>query len=348
MSQTSTLRSIDDLIGAGLVPAGEAEALAPVAEAYAIALPVALARLADMSDAGDPIARQYVPSVTEMNVQPYERLDPIGDARHSPLPGLVHRYPDRVLLKVTPVCPVYCRFCFRREQVGPENGKPLSRVFLTAAIDYISKHPEIREVILTGGDPFMLSEARARALTTVLEDIAHIEVIRWHTRMPVTAPDRVSEIYARAVASDEKAVFVAIHANHARELTPDARAAIARLRKQGITLVSQSVLLRGVNDSIEALAGLMRAFVAAGIKPYYLHHLDPAPGTSHFHVPIAEGQALVQALRDQVTGIAVPHYVVDIPGGVSKASLALSDVEAREDGLFVRGRDGDQHKLDQA
>ncbi len=346
MSQTPTLRTIDDLVGAGLVAPSEAPALAPVAEAYAIALPEALARLVDMADANDPVFRQYVPTVAELDVQPYERLDPIGDAHHSPLPGLVHRYPDRVLLKVTPVCPVYCRFCFRREQVGPENGRPLSRVFLTAAIDYIAGHPEIREVILTGGDPFMLSISRVRAITAVLGEIDHLEVIRWHTRMPVAAPDRVTEDYARAIATENKAVFVAIHANHARELTEGARAAMARLRLQGITLVSQSVLLRGINDSVEALAALMRAFLSAGVKPYYLHHLDPAPGTSHFHVPVAEGQALMRALRDAVSGLAVPHYVVDIPGGVSKANLALADVEAREAGLFVRGRDGSHHRLD--
>jgi lysine 2,3-aminomutase len=340
-----TLRSVADLAKARLVSNRKTARLDDVEAAYAIALPEPLVRLIDPHDAADPIARQYVPSADELLRGSEELDDPIGDARHSPLPGLVHRYPDRVLLKVASACPVYCRFCFRREMVGPEKGQPLSPAALEAALGYIAADLGIFEVILTGGDPMMLSAGRARALTGALEAIAHVRVIRWHTRMPVVRPDRLTGVYADAIRSRTKSVFVAVHANHAREFTPEAIAACRRLSERGIVLVSQSVLLRGVNDTPEALVDLMRAFLSAGVKPYYLHQLDAAPGTSHFRVPVAEGQALMRTLRDTISGLGIPHYVADIPGGVSKASLALPDIEARDDGLFARGRDGGLHRL---
>jgi len=341
----STLRSVAGLQAAGLVTEAQAARLAEVGAAYAIALPEPLARLIDPKDEADPIRRQYVPSAEELKFFPGEAADPIGDARHSPVPGLVHRYPDRVLVKAASTCPVYCRFCFRREMVGPEKGEALTKADLDTVFAYISAHPEIFEVILTGGDPLMLSAARAREVTQRLESIAHVKVIRWHTRMPVARPDRITPAYAEALSSRTKAVFLAVHANHAREFTAEAVAACRLLAAQGIALVSQSVLLRGVNDSLEALSELMRTFLTAGIKPYYLHQLDAAPGTSHFRVAVEEGQALVRGLRDTLPGLAVPHYVFDIPGGVSKASLALSDIERIDDGFVVRGRDGGLYPL---
>jgi lysine 2,3-aminomutase len=341
----TTLRSVAALKAAGLVTETLALELAEVEAAYAIALPEPLASRIDGKRFGDPIARQFVPSPEEMDVKAGETEDPIGDHRHSPVPGLVHRYPDRVLVKATSTCPVYCRFCFRREMVGPEKGEALTKTELDAVIAYIAANTEIFEVILTGGDPMMLSAARAREITQRLEAIAHVKVIRWHTRMPVTRPDRVTEAYAEAIRPRTKAVFVAVHANHSAEFSEEAVAACRRLAGQGIALVSQSVLLRGVNDTVEDLSGLMRAFLSAGIKPYYLHQLDAAPGTSHFRVPVEEGQRLVRALRDTLSGLAIPHYVYDIAGGVSKASLALSDIERRDDGWVVRGRDGSDYPL---
>jgi lysine 2,3-aminomutase len=341
----TTLRSLAELKAAGLLTEAMAGELAAVEAAYAIALPEPLARRIDRRRFNDPLARQYIPSAEELQVTPGETADPIGDNRHSPVAGLVHRYPDRVLLKVASTCPVYCRFCFRREMVGPEKGEALSKTELDAAVAYIAANPDIFEVILTGGDPMMLSAARAQAITARLERIPHVKVIRWHTRMPVTRPDRVNDTYAEAIRSRTKAVFVAVHANHAAEFSEEAVAACRRLAVQGITLVSQSVLLRGVNDTLEDLSGLMRAFLSAGIKPYYLHQLDAAPGTSHFRVPVEEGQRLVRALRDTLSGLAIPHYVYDIAGGVSKASLALSDIERRDDRWVVRGRDGRDYPL---
>jgi lysine 2,3-aminomutase len=341
----STLRSVAALNAAGLVADAHVRELADVEAAYVIALPEPLARAIDPANPRDAIRRQFVPSAEELDIRPGEAADPIGDERHSPMPGLVHRYPDRVLIKAASTCPVYCRFCFRRERVGPDKGEAINKSDLDAIFDYIADHPEIFEVILTGGDPLMLSAVRAREIAKRLEGIDHVKVIRWHTRVPVTRPDRITPVYANALSSETKAVFVAVHANHASEFTTEARAACRLLSGQGIALVSQSVLLRGVNDTLEDLSDLMRAFLSTGIKPYYLHQLDAAPGTAHFRVPVEEGQALVRGLRDTVSGLAIPHYVFDIAGGVSKASLALSDIERRDDVWRVRGRDGEFYPL---
>lgn len=335
-----TLRTPRDLVAAGLVPARESDALGRVGERYAIAVTPHLAALIDRDDPADPVARQFLPTAAELDVRPNERADPIGDHAHEPVHGLVHRYPDRVLLKIVAVCPVYCRFCFRREMVGPGREAGLGPAQLDAALAYIRAHDAIREVILTGGDPFMLSAARAAAVTRELGAIAHVKTIRWHTRMPVADPARVDAAFVAAIRDTAKAVYVVLHANHPRELTGEARAACSRLIDAGVPMLSQSVLLRGVNDDIDTLSRLMRAFIEARIKPYYLHHPDLAPGTSHFRVTLAEGQTLVRALRDRVSGLAQPHYVVDIPGGVSKALVSPADVEVTDDGVRLRGRDG--------
>jgi lysine 2,3-aminomutase len=335
-----TLRSIDDLVAAGLVAPEAAAGLAEVAASYAIAITPDLLGLVDRADPSDPIALQFAPTLSELDLRPEELPDPIGDKTHEPVEGIVHRYPDRVLLKVVSVCPVYCRFCFRREMVGPEKDGNLSPAELEGALAYIGDHPEIHEVILTGGDPFMLSVRRAGALTRTLEAIPHVKVIRWHTRMPVADPERVSAEFVEAIRSSI-AVYVAVHCNHPRELTPASRAACARLVDAGIPLLSQSVLLAGVNDDIDTLADLMRAFVECRIKPYYLHHADLAPGTSHFRTTIERGQELVRQLRDRVSGLAQPHYVIDIPGGVSKALASPSDIETEDGRIRLRGRDGE-------
>lgn len=337
-SISRTLRTVDDLVAAGL--AESTFDLAPVAAAYATAITPALVALINRTDPADPIALQFVPSSAELDLRPEELPDPIGDHTHEPVPGIVHRYPDRVLLKAVSVCPVYCRFCFRREMVGPDKESNLSPAELAAALAYIRNHPEIWEVIVTGGDPFMLSARRASALTRELESIPHVKVIRWHTRMPVADPDRVSDEFVEAISSKSKPVYVAIHCNHPRELTPEMRAACARLVDAGIPLLSQTVLLKGINDEVETLAQLMRDFVETRIKPYYLHHADLAPGTSHFRTTVEKGQELVRALRDRVSGLAQPHYVIDIPGGVSKALASPADVETEGGRVRLRGRDG--------
>jgi lysine 2,3-aminomutase len=241
---------------------------------------------------------------------------------------VVHRYPDRVLLKLTHVCPVYCRFCFRRETVGPGGPQALSDGELDAASRYIAGDPNIWEVILTGGDPLLLSPRRIAEVTRRLSAIATVGVIRWHTRVPVVAPGRIADKLVAALRSPAKAVYLALHANHPRELTPAARAACARLIDAGIAMVSQTVLLRGVNDDAATLAALMRGFVECRVKPYYLHHPDLAPGTGHFRLSIAEGQTLMRQLRGRLSGLAQPTYVLDIPGGHGKVPVGPGYLDA--------------------
>ncbi|AVO47291.1 lysine-2,3-aminomutase-like protein [Phreatobacter cathodiphilus] len=316
-----TLRTAADLVAAGLIAPAAAADAARVGERYAVAVTPAMAALIAAAGGADPVARQFLPDIRELDSRPEERADPIGDEAHSPLPGIVHRYPDRVLLKIVHVCPVYCRFCFRREMVGPGGKGALDEAELAAALAYIAARPEIFEVILTGGDPFVLSARRVRELTRAIAAIPHVQVIRWHTRVPVVAPERVTADLARALRAAGKAVYVAIHANHSSEFTPAACEALARLADAGIALVSQSVLLRGVNDDPDTLAALMRAFLANRVKPYYLHHPDMAPGTAHFRLSVAEGQALMRALRGRLSGLAQPTYVLDIPGGEGKVPV---------------------------
>ena len=316
-----TLRKPRDLHAAGLVGSAELPALESVSARYAVALPPTLAALIDPSDVNDPIARQFVPQAAELVRQPQELADPIGDDAHSPVEGIVHRYPDRVLLKLTHVCVVYCRFCFRRETVGPDKPNALSATALEAALDYIRAHAEIWEVILTGGDPLVLSARRLRAVMKALGEIEHVKIVRIHTRVPIADPKRITADLVRALKLKGKPTYVAVHVNHSRELTPLARAACARMADSGMPLLAQTVLLAGVNDSAQALAELMRALVECRIKPYYLHHADLAPGTAHLRTDIATGQELMRALRGRLSGLCQPTYVLDIPGGHGKSPV---------------------------
>jgi len=326
-----TLRSATEIVDAGLAPGAAEAEIARVAERYAVAITPAMAELIDGKDGADPIARQFVPDARELDRAPEERADPIGDHRHSPVRGIVHRYGDRVLLKIVGVCPVYCRFCFRREMVGPAAEANLTQGEIDRALDYIRAHPAIWEVILTGGDPLIMSPRRIAEVTAALGSIAHVKIVRWHTRVPVVAPERVTPDLVASLRSPAKSVFVALHANHPRELTQLARDAILRIVDAGVPVVSQSVLLRGVNDDVETLEALMRAFVEARVKPYYLHHGDLAPGTGHFRTSLAEGQALVRELRRRVSGLAMPTYMLDIPGGHGKVPAEGAHVDAAAD-----------------
>ena len=312
-----TLRRVDELIAAGLAPEPARQALDAVGARYAVAIPPALRALIETPD--DPIGRQFIPDPAELVIAPHERADPIGDDALSPVKGIVHRYPDRALLKPLLICPVYCRFCFRREHVGPDEGL-LTGAELEAAFAWLRARPAIREVILTGGDPLMLSPRRLGAIVAALSAIPHVDIMRVHTRVPVADPARVTPALRDALAT-EKAMWVVLHANHAREITDAARVAIRTLQAGSIPVLGQSVLLRGVNDSTAALEALFRAMVSARVKPYYLHQLDAALGTSRFHVPIEEGRRLLAGLRGRVTGLAWPTYVLDIPGGGGKVPI---------------------------
>ncbi|WP_331372950.1 lysine-2,3-aminomutase-like protein [Sinorhizobium chiapasense] len=335
MTAQRSIRTARELVDAGLIAPADEQATSHVASRYAVSISPAIAGLIDRQDKDDPIARQFVPDAAELTLTPEERADPIGDSSHSPVAGIVHRYPDRVLLKAVHVCPVYCRFCFRREMVGPQGLGTLTPAEFDAAIAYIADHSEIWEVILTGGDPLVLSPRRLGEIMERIGAIDHVKIVRFHTRVPVVEPERVDADLVAALKASGKATYVALHANHPRELTAEARAASARLIDAGIVMVSQSVLLKGVNDDPAVLAELMRAFVETRIKPYYLHHPDLAPGTGHFRLSIEEGQKLVAALRGRVSGLCQPTYILDIPGGHGKAVISASAIAAEGGGCYT-------------
>ncbi|MCR4282774.1 MAG: lysine-2,3-aminomutase-like protein [Bauldia sp.] len=324
-----------------MIPPERVAALEEVAARYAVAITPAMTALIDPDDPVDPTARQFVPDAAELTTAPDERADPIGDDAHEVTPGLIHRYPDRVLLKLVSACAVYCRFCFRRETVG--QGTAMSKQELAAALAYIEAHPEIWEVIVSGGDPLIAAPRRLKSLTDALARIDHVKVVRFHTRVPVVAPERVTPELVASLKSNGATTWVAIHANHPRELTTDARAALARLADAGVPLVGQTVLLRGINDDAATLSALMRGFVESRVKPYYLHHADLAPGTSHFRTTIGEGRAQMKAMRGRVSGLCQPTYVLDIPGGHGKVPVGPAYVSADGDALVVEDFNGARH-----
>ncbi|OXE35316.1 MAG: lysine 2,3-aminomutase [Phenylobacterium zucineum] len=319
MDAPATLRSVKALAAAGLIAPEALPALEQVAAKYAIAITPAMADLIETPD--DAIGLQFLPQPAELQPMPQESADPVGDDLFSPVPGIVHRYPDRALLKITHTCAVYCRFCFRREMVGPEGLKPLDGAALDAALAYLANHNQIWEVIVTGGDPFILSPRRIADLMAKLALIDHVKVVRFHTRVPVVDPDRITADLVAALRTTDKAVYVALHANHIRELTPAARGACARLIDSGVPMLSQTVLLKGINDTPDSLGALMRGFVETRIKPYYLHHPDHAPGTGHFRSTIVEGQNIIRALRGRYSGLCLPTYILDIPDGHGKVPI---------------------------
>lgn len=287
--------------------------------------PTMLAQMHTTNTQRDPIAAQFVPDARELSILPAELNDPIGDERHSPVSGLVHRYANRVLWLMAPTCAVYCRFCFRKEHIG-RNGKALSATERKEALAYIAHNQQIEEVILSGGDPLNISIAQLPKYIAPLNDFAHIRRLRIHTRIPVVTPEKVDLRLLSLLRTQKQRVCIVLHINHVNELSQKAREAISALRDSGALLFSQTVLLRGVNDSAPTLADLCNALLDVGVSPYYLHHLDLARGTNHFRLTLDEGLAIHQALRARLSGIALPTYIVEIPGGGGKVPVAdLSD-----------------------
>jgi lysine 2,3-aminomutase len=331
----AALTSVDDLLDAGLVAPDQQADLRAVADAFRIRISPEMHRAASPA-----VDAQFVPSAAELTIRPEELADPIGDAAHSPVRGLTHRYPDRVILAATYACEVYCRFCFRREVVGEAAALP--EADMTAALDYIAATPAISEVILTGGDPMSLSARRIGAIMQRLSAIAHVQIVRLHTRVPVVAPQRIDAAMIAALRA-RPAVFVAVHTNHADELTPAARAALGRLADAGIPLVSQTVLLRGINDDAAVLEALFRALLSLRVLPYYLHHCDLARGAGHFRTTIAAGQAIMAQLRGRMSGIGVPTYVLDIPGGFGKVPIGPDYLARADQGYVVTDWQGGRH-----
>jgi len=338
------VRSINDLAAAGAVDESDASRLEQVASRFSVAITPAMLDLIDPSVPDDPIFKQFIPDTRELDIDAEDISDPIGDETHSPLPGIIHRYPDRLLLTPIKVCPVYCRFCFRRETVGHAETGSLSTAELAAALDYIREHSEVWEVILSGGDPLLMSPRRLSYIFNELATIDHVRVVRIHTRVPVVSPERITAELVSALTISA-AVFVVLHSNHPREMTAAAREACALLVDNGIPMLSQSVLLKGVNDDAATLAQLFRTLVENRIKPYYLHHADKAAGTAHFRTSIATGQALMRELRGKVSGLCQPEYMLDIPHGEGKIPVGPQWIEATgSSGYRVTSPSGDSFR----
>jgi lysine 2,3-aminomutase len=299
------------------------------ARTYPVRITPHIQKLIDEHGTDSAIGRQYLPDDRELITTEDESDDPTADHPYTPVAGIVHRHPDRVLLKPLHACAVYCRFCFRREMVGP--GKDvLDEEAMDKALSYIEQHPLIWEVILTGGDPLMLSARRLRNIMARLNAIPHVQVVRFHTRVPIADPQRVTDDVIKAITDTDKALYMVVHTNHADELNEDVASCLKNLRLADITLLSQSVLLAGVNDTVTDLENLCRKLVTLKVKPYYLHHPDRAPGTSHFRLSFARGQELMNELRARMTGIALPTYVLDIPGGFGKVPVGPSYIRLTE------------------
>jgi lysine 2,3-aminomutase len=339
------IKKTEQLLNAGHITKDQIEKLQEVSKKFSVSITETIDELIDNGDINDPIARQFVPSENELDIKPEELSDPIGDQSHSPVKGIVHRYPDRCLLIPMTVCPVYCRFCFRREKVGsPQSG--LKKHELDAALQYIKDTPEIWEVILSGGDPLFMSPKTLKSIIERLSEIDHVTVIRIHTRVPVVDPARIDTLLD-ALKTD-KALFIALHANHQKEFSALAKEAIAKLVNAGVPMLGQSVLLKGVNDTPEALENLLREFVKNRVKPYYLHHGDIAKGTSHFRTTLEEGRNLMKQIRGRVSGLCQPNYTLDIPGGAGKVPVNSDYIVKKKDYYIVTGPQGQSHQYNDA
>lgn len=262
--------------------------------------------LIDWYDPNDPLRKMVLTSSLENDVKKYEIEDPIGDRTSTKVPGIIHRYPDRCLLMLTHDCAVHCRFCFRKSLLKN------NRVDLTKSLEYIKNHKEIWEVILSGGDPFMLSNEFLNKVITSLRKIQHIKVIRFHTRAPVVYPKRIDKNFLKIISKAHPLVIV-FHINHPREITYEFIKKVEQLKSSKALLLSQSVLLKDINNDPKILTDLFKKLVETGIKPYYLHHLDKAKGTHHFRIAIEEGKKIFEKLRKNISGVCLPSYVIDLP-----------------------------------
>lgn len=344
-------RTGGDLAEAGLIAPERAAEAERVRAVFDVQIPDSYLDAIAAAGPADPVWRSAVPSAEELIVRPEELGDPIADEAHTPVPGVTHRHRDRALLKPTYACAVYCRFCFRRYAVG-SGGPTLRRSELEAAFAYIKRTPELWEVILTGGDPLVLSDDRLAEILGRLRRIDHVKVLRVHTRVPAVLPARVTPELAALLAGPRpasrpgarKPVWVVLHVNHVQELTQAAEEAIERLADRGIPLLNQSVLLRGVNDTVEAQEALLRRLVELRVKPYYLHHADLARGTGHFRTTLEEGQELVRALRGRVSGLCQPTYVLDLPGGHGKVPVGPATVHREGGETWIEDAGGRRHR----
>ncbi len=289
------------------------------------------ASLLDPADPSQPLRRSVVPVTAEQVFSCGEAADPLGEDGHSRVPGLVHRYPDRVLFLVTGFCSSYCRYCTRSRLVGDQNKRHLNREQWDRALSYIELNPEVRDVLLSGGDPLTLPDAGLEYLLTRLSRIPHVEFVRIGTKVPVVLPQRVTPALA-AMLKRFRPLWMSLHFTHPDEITPESAQACERLADAGIPLGSQTVLLKGINDSVPVMKKLMHELLKIRVRPYYLYQCDPILGSSHFRTPVEKGLEIIEGLRGHTSGYAVPHYVVDAPGGGGKIPLLPDYYQGREGG----------------
>ncbi|MCS7167602.1 MAG: KamA family radical SAM protein [Gemmatales bacterium] len=320
----------------------ELQVLTQLERDYKLAIPPYYLSLINPEDPNDPIRLQAVPSALELeNRSGYELADPLDEDKDMPVPGLTHRYPDRVLLAITPVCTMYCRFCTRKRKTLVRGGWQAIQDADRQMIEYIRQHPEIRDVILSGGDPLTLPLARLRFFLDELKAIRHVDVIRIGTRVPVTLPQRLyDQELIELLASAEK-VWIQTHFNHPREITPEAARVCKALLKAGMPVNNHTVLLKGVNDSLETMRQLMRALLRIKVRPYYLFHCDPVIGAGHFRTSIWKGLEIMEGLRGHISGLGIPTYVVDGPHGAGKIPLMPNYlVSVSDDAVILRNYEG--------
>ena len=298
------------------------------------------ASLMDPDDPGQAIRRTMVPVHSELILGPEEMSDPLGEENQSPVPQLIHRYPDRVLFLTTGVCAAYCRYCTRSHMVSKKDKVHSSLPAWDKALDYIKMHPEIRDVILSGGDPLTLSDNRLEHLLSRLRMIPHVEIIRIGTKIPVVLPQRITSSLIRMLKKYHP-LFMSIHFTHPDEITPETAFACNRLADAGIPLGSQTVLLKGINDEVDIFRELTHRLLKIRVKPYYLYQCDPIPGSAHFRTPVARGLEIIAGLRGFTSGYAIPHFVIDAPGGGGKIPLLANCVADRnEEGYLLRNYEG--------
>ncbi|MCP4503081.1 MAG: KamA family radical SAM protein [Deltaproteobacteria bacterium] len=294
--------------------------------------------LINSDDPDDPLRRQLFPLAQEFQADPWMKGDPLGEEDLEAVPFLVHRYPDRVLLLVTDRCASYCRFCTRKRMVG--QGPTPKKEELSKALQYIAEHPEIREVIFSGGDALTLDDQRLEKLFIQLREMPHIQIIRIATRMLSFAPMRITDNLIRLFQAHQP-VYILSHFNHLNEVGSNTEQAILKLVNAGVPVLNQTVLLKGVNDDVQTLSELFRKLTCLRARPYYLHQCDLAHGTAHFRVPLEEAQDLVEKMRGQLSGLCQPTFVIDIPGGHGKVPMFPSPVTGQDDKrLILKGFKG--------
>lgn len=333
------LTALEQVEGPLRLTSGERAGIVLARKKFAFAITPHFFNLIDPADPGCPIRRQVIPDAAEGRVAPWELADPCGEDEHMPVPGVVHRYPDRVLLLVTDRCAAYCRYCTRSRVVSGVGDQELTTDF-ERAVDYLEKHREIRDVLLSGGDPLLFSDDRLDDILGRLRAIPHLEFLRIGTRVPIFLPQRITPELCRVVQRHHP-LWMSIHTNHPRELTAEVRAALGRLADHGVPLGNQSVLLAGVNDSPATMRELVHKLLRCRVRPYYLYQLDPIRGSAHFKVPVAKGLEIIESLRGHTSGYALPQYVIDAPGGGGKVPVNPGYVVGRDgDRLLVRNFEG--------